>query len=174
MQPIHRMTGKKQLERELLVNAPLDTTYELFMDNSRLASWAPVVDAVVSESGGDDSGLGRTRTCNVTLDGRRGNMVEKVVDVVPYERASFVVVDDSFGFSRMLKDYGFTAQFEAAGGGTRVRIETFYTPANPIAAVMNMVMMRRKFRGVVDSLLAGLAAQAERPGNGAKPPRPAG
>jgi hypothetical protein len=42
-----------------------------------------------------------------------------------------------------------------------VRIETFYIPANPIAALLNRLILRRKFRAVVDALLAGLRASAE-------------
>jgi hypothetical protein len=33
-----------------------------------------------------------------------------------------------------------------------VRIETFYTPANKAAAVLNRLVPRRKFRSVVDGL----------------------
>src|SRR5438094_438309 len=35
---------------------------------------------------------------------------------------------------------------------TTVRIETFYTPANKAAAVLNRLVPRRKFRSVVDGL----------------------
>jgi hypothetical protein len=77
-------------------------------------------------------------------------------------RASFVVVDDSFGFNRMLRDYGFTAHFAGRGDNeAAVRVETFYTPASPIAALLNRLMMRRRFRAVVDALLAGLRTSAE-------------
>jgi hypothetical protein len=77
-------------------------------------------------------------------------------------RASFLVVDDSFGFTAMFTGYGFTAYFTpAAGGRTTVRIETFYTSANPIAAVLNKLVIRRRLRSVVDELLAGLRTLAE-------------
>jgi uncharacterized protein YndB with AHSA1/START domain len=157
-----RMQGTKQLERHTTVNAPVGTVYRLFMDNAELAKWAPVVDAVVDEHGGDDTGLGTTRTCAVTMNGKKGTMVERCVEAVPENRASFLVVDDSFGFNKMLTDYGFTAHFTAtASHRTTVRIETFYTPANPVAAVLNKLAMRRKLRGVVDELLAGLRTLAE-------------
>lgn len=154
------MKGKKQLERTTSIGAPVEVVYELFMDNQALPDWAPVVDAVVREEGGD--GVGCTRTCTVTMDGRSGTMVERCVEAVRHARASYVVVDDSFGFSTMLRDYGFTAHFAASGEAqTFVRLETFYTPANPVAAVLNQTMMKRKFCRVVDALLAGLRAAAE-------------
>jgi uncharacterized protein YndB with AHSA1/START domain len=156
------MRGTKQLERATTVDAAPESVYHLFMDNQALPEWAPVVDAVLTEVGGDESGVGRTRTCAVTMDGRSGTMVERCVEAVPGSRASFVVVDDSFGFKRMLRDYGFTAHFTAGPDRTTlVRVETFYTPANPIAALLNRLILRRRFRAVVDALLAGLRASAE-------------
>ena len=157
------MQGMKQLERDTTVNAPAHVVYQLFMDNAELASWAPAVDAVIDERGGDDTGLGATRTCAVTMNGKKGTMVERCVEAVPETRASFLVVDDSFGFSKMLTGYGFTARFTpAASEQTTVRIETFYTPAGPAAAVLNRLVMRRKFRSVVDELLRRLCTLAER------------
>ena len=147
------MQGKKQLERDTTVGAPAEAVYRLFMDNAELANWAPAVDAVTGEHGGDETGLGATRTCAVTMNGKKGTMAERCVEAVPQTRASFLVVDDSFGFTTMFTGYGFTAHFTpAAGGRTTVRIETFYTPANKAAAVLNRLVPRRKFRSVVDGL----------------------
>jgi uncharacterized protein YndB with AHSA1/START domain len=154
--------GRKQLERAITVDACVDSVYRLFMDDRALPEWAPVVDAVLSEVGGDESGVGRTRTCAVTMAGRSGTVVERCVEAVPGSRASFVVDEDSFGFHRTLRDYSFTAWFTGRPDRTTlVRIETFYTPANPIVALLNRLIMRRKFRAVVDALLAGLKASAE-------------
>src|SRR5262245_53818431 len=94
------MQGRKQLERGATINAPAGVVYRLFMDNAELASWAPAVDAVIGQHGGDDTGQGATRTCAVTMNGKQGTMVERCVEALPDTRASFVVVDDSFGFSK--------------------------------------------------------------------------
>ena len=154
--------GRKQLERHTTVNAPAGVVYRLFMDNAELANWAPAVDAVTSTHGGDGTGQGATRTCAVTMNGKKGTMVERCVEAVPDTRAAFLVVDDSFGFSTMLTGYGFTARFTpTASEQTTVRIETYYTPANPAAAVLNRLVIRRKFQTVVDDLLEGLRTLAE-------------
>ena len=160
------MQGKKQLERKTIVGAPVSLVFALFMDNAELANWAPVVDAVTAEEGGDAAGVGRTRTCAVTMQGRSGTMTERCVDVVDDQRASFVLVDDSFGFRKMLHDYGFTAHFAPSPEGhTEVTIETFYTPANPLAAVVNALVLRHRFSTVVDGLLAGLSTVAKERAN---------
>ena len=157
-----QMQGTMQLERSTSVDAPVEVVYALFMDNEALPDWAPVVDEVLTEDGGDESGVGCTRTCAVTMDGRSGTMVERCVEAIPDTRASFVVDDDSFGIGKMLSDYGFTAHFASRlPDGTSVRIETFYTPVNPIAALLNRLIMRRRFAAVVDALLAGLRTTAE-------------
>ncbi len=96
------------------------------------------------------------------MNGKKGTMVERCVETVSQTRASFLVVDDSFGFSKLLTDYGFTAHFTpTTSDQTTVRIETFYTPASPAATVLNRLVMRRKFRSVVDELLGGLCTLAE-------------
>ena len=77
-------------------------------------------------------------------------------------RASFLVDEDSFGFSKLFTGYGFTAGFTpVTSEQTTVRIETSYTPANPAGAVLNKLVMRRKFGSVVKELLGGLCALAE-------------
>ena len=156
------MRGRKQVERATTIDAPVGVVYGLFMDNAELANWAPVVDAVTDECGGDDNGVGVTRTCAVTMNGRSGTMVEQCLEAVPDTRASYRVVDDSFGFTRTLSHYGFTVHFAPAPGErTTVRIETFYTPATPIAAALNRLVLRRKLRRVVDGLLDGLGTLAQ-------------
>ena len=111
------MQGKKQLERDTTVGAPAEAVYRLFMDNAELANWAPAVDAVTGENGGDETGLGATRTCAVTMNGAKGTMVERCIEAVPSARASFLVVDDSFGFTTMFTGYGFTAHFTPVEAG---------------------------------------------------------
>ena len=95
------------------------------------------------------------------MQGKRGTMVEEGVEAIAGSQASFLVVDDSFGFQRTLKDYGFTENFTETSTGTRVGIATFYPPANNLAAAMNLLFMRRKLRRVVDEMLEGLRTLTE-------------
>ena len=137
------MQGRKQLERHTTVNAPVRAVYRLFMDNAELANWAPAVDAVTGQQAATRPAWGDPHLRG-DHERQKGTMVERCVEAVPDTRASFLVVDDSFGFSKMLTGYGFTAHFTpAASEQTTVRIETFYTPANPAAAALNRLVMRR-------------------------------
>jgi hypothetical protein len=84
------------------------------------------------------------------------------VEAVPDIRASFLVVADSYGCNRLFADYGFTAHFaRTTTGRTTLRIETFYSPVNPIAAALNTLIIRRGFRHVVDEMLDGLHMLSE-------------
>jgi Polyketide cyclase / dehydrase and lipid transport len=131
-------------------------------DSRRLAEWAPPVKEVSEVSDGPE-GVGKRRVCEVELGGRNGTMTERCVAFEPPRRAAFVVDDDSLGFGRMFADYGFTITIEdGLHGGSIARIETYYTPRNPLVKLINALIMRRRFESTVADLLSGLKSASER------------
>jgi hypothetical protein len=69
---------------------------------------------------------------------------------------------DTLGFSRMLSDFGFSFTLTpTVDGETLVRTETYYRPRTLLANVMNLLLMRRKFRAARQRFLGGLKALAE-------------
>ena len=156
------MEGRKQLERTMEIDAPLTVVWEVLSDSRLLPQWVPAVQEVVACSA-EGEGVGAVRKCNVELMGRQGRMVERCVEFTPMTRAAYVVDDESFGLRKTFADYGFALNLRASGSDrTSVRIETHYTPRNPLYSMMNAVMMRRRFAAVVESLLAGLKTLSER------------
>jgi len=126
--------------------------------------WAGVVKDVTYLGEGQE-GVGMTRHCNVELGGRTGTMTERCVEFVPNRRASYVVDDDTLGFNRMLRDYGFTITLEPRSHRTTaLRIDTYYTPRNPLYALLNRLLLEQRMRKVVDGLLQGLKQTSERRG----------
>ena len=106
-----------------------------------------------------------TRQCNVELGGRTGTMTERCVEFLPNRRASYVVDDDTLGFNRMLVDYGFTITLDPRSDRTTaLRIDTYYTPRNPLYALLNQLVLRRRLRRTVDGLLQGLKDISDRRG----------
>jgi hypothetical protein len=76
-----------------------------------------------------------------------------------------VVDDDTLGFHRMLVDYGFTITLEPRSDRTTaLRIDTYYTPRNPLYGLLNRLLLRRRLRRTVDGLLQGLKQISERRG----------
>jgi uncharacterized protein YndB with AHSA1/START domain len=155
------MRGERQLTRELTIHAPRDRVWAVVADSRLLPEWAPPVKQLDSLSEGSE-GVGTTRVCQVEFGGRKGTMTERCVEFDPPRRAGYVVDDDNLGFGRMFADYGFTISIENGPDGSSIaRTDTFYTPRNPLFALMNAVIMRRRFSNTVDELLSGLKRCSE-------------
>ena len=88
-------------------------------------------------------------------------MVERCVESVPERRLRHAVDDDSFGFTRMFRDYTFTLELEPRGAATLVTIETFYEPRGPMSRLLNATLMRRRFKSVRQEILDGLRDYVE-------------
>lgn len=58
--------------------------------------------------------------------------------------------------NRMFADYGFRLSLAPVGSAARITIESFCTPRNPFYSLLNALVMKRQFSGVLDGLLAGL------------------
>ena len=76
-----------------------------------------------------------------------------------------MVDDDTLGFQRMLVDYGFTITLDpVAVRATALRIDTYYTPRNPLYALLNRLVLQQRMRKLVGGLLQGLKQISERRG----------
>jgi uncharacterized protein YndB with AHSA1/START domain len=158
------MNGKHQVSRTVEVAADPSAIWGIIADSALLPQWAGVVKDV-TYLGEAQEGVGMTRHCNVELGGRTGTMTERCVEFVPDRRASYVVDDDTLGFNRMLRDYGFTITLEPRSERTTaLRIDTYYTPRNPLYALLNRLLLKQRMRKVVDGLLQGLKQISERRG----------
>src|SRR5881396_1583113 len=102
------MKSKLQGRAERLIAAPPDRIWELLEDSeANLPHVLPMVKTCTIESGGRER-VGALRTCAVDFGGRAGTTVERCIESVPNRSLAHVIVDDSFGFSRMLSDFWFS------------------------------------------------------------------
>jgi hypothetical protein len=160
------MNGKHQVTCTVQVATDPGAIWGIVADSTLLPQWARVV-TDVTYLGGEEEGVGMTRHCNVELGGRTGTMTERCVEFLPSRRAAYVVDDDTLGFNRMLVDYGFAITLEPRSDRTTaLRIDTYYTPRNPLYGLLNRLLLRRRLRGTVDGLLEGLKQISE--GRGAQ------
>jgi len=158
------MNGKQQVTRTVQVATDPAAIWDVIADSRLLPQWAGVVKDV-TYLGDQEEGVGMTRQCNVELGGRTGTMTERCVEFVPNRRAGYVVDDDTLGFHRMLVDYGFAITLEPRSDRTTaLRIDTYYSPRNPLYALLNQLVLRRRMRRTVDGLLQGLKEISERRG----------
>jgi uncharacterized protein YndB with AHSA1/START domain len=157
------MNGKHQVTRTVEVAANPAAIWGVIADSALLPQWAGVVKDV-TYLGDQEEGVGMTRYCNVEFGGRTGTMTERCVEFIPNRRAGYVVDDDTLGFKRMLLDYGFTITLDPRSDQTTMlRLDTYYTPRNPLYALLNR-LLRRRMGKVVDGLLRGLKQISERRG----------
>ena len=158
------MNGKHQLTRTVEVATDPVAIWGVIADSTLLPQWAGVVKDV-TYLGEEQEGVGMTRHCNVELGGRTGTMTERCVEFLPSRRAAYVVDDDTLGFRRMLLDYGFAITLDPRSDRTTaLRIDTYYTPRNPLYGLLNRLVLRRRMRRTVDGLLQGLKQISERRG----------
>jgi uncharacterized protein YndB with AHSA1/START domain len=158
------MNGRHQVTRTVEVDADPAAIWGVIADSALLPQWASVVKDVTYLGQGQE-GVGMTRHCNVELGGRTGTMTERCVEFDPSRRVGYVVDDDTLGFNRMLLDYGFTITLEPRSDRTTVlRIDTYYTPRNPLYALLNRLLLKRRMRKLIDGLLQGLKQISQRRG----------
>jgi uncharacterized protein YndB with AHSA1/START domain len=158
------MNGKHQVTRTVEVATDPAAIWGVIADSTLLPQWADVVKDV-AYLGEEPEGVGMTRHCNVELGGRTGTMTERYVEFLPNRRAGYVVDDDTLGFQRMLVDDSFTITLDPRSDRTTaLRIDTYYTPRNPLYALLNRLVLRRRMRRTVDGLLQGLKEISERRG----------
>jgi hypothetical protein len=156
------MNGKHQITRTVQVATDPAAIWGVIADSRLLPQWAGVV-TDVTYLGDQEEGVGMTRQCSVEFGGRTGTMTERCVEFLPSRRAGYVVDDDTLGFHRMLVDYGFAITLDPRSDRTTaLRIDTYYTPRNPLYALLNRLVLRRRMRRIVDGLLQGLKQISER------------
>lgn len=154
------MNERLQGRDEVVVNATPQRIWESLEDSTCLPEWMPMV----KRTTGKREMVGAVRECDVQIDGRDGRVIERCVEHSPYHRIAWVLQEDTFGFSKMLSDFGFSFTLEPLGANTTLlRNETYYRPEGLLASLMSVLMMRRKFRRVRQAALANLKRRAEGP-----------
>ncbi len=157
------MNGNIQGRNEIVVAVGPEVIWTILQDSTRLTQWAPMVEHTT----GAREAVGAVRECRVQLDGRPGRVTERCVVFEPHSRIGWELMEDTFGFSRMLRDFGFDFVLEPVGGNaTRVQSTTYYNPNGLFGAVMNILAMRGKFHHIRALMLANLKALSEREGAG--------
>ena len=151
--------SRLQARNEAIINAPLESLWAVITDINALHKINP---GVISASGCMDR-EGETRTCEIDNKGRKGTMVERLIELVPKKRTVWTIENDTMGMSKMLRDTRFVFNLEKlANNNTRVAAETYYEPANLLARVMNLVMMKRMITKAQEQILTNLRSLTEK------------
>jgi uncharacterized protein YndB with AHSA1/START domain len=154
---------KVQGGNELLIDANPEQIWAVLDDSSRVPEYMHAVKSIDTAPGSSEY-VGSTRSCHVEMQGKRGEVVERCVELVRNERLTHVMERDAFGFSRFFDDFGFSFILEPSPGGrTLVRLEGFYREKGLRGRVLNELMMKRKLDALRGRVLADLKRLVEQP-----------
>ncbi len=152
---------KIQGHNEVIIGAEAGRIWAVLEDSSNVPRYMRAVQTIDVAPGSRER-VGATRTCQVEMEGRRGEVVERCVELVPNQRLTHVCDRDDFGFSRLFDDFGFTFVLEPRGdGATLVRLEGFYRERGPLSRVMNALIMKRKLSALREAILRDLKSVVE-------------
>lgn len=152
---------KLQGANEQVISAGADRIWAVLEDSSYVPRYMRAVREIDKEQGSRER-VGAVRTCQVELQGRRGEVVERCVELVPGERLTHVIERDSLGFSRLFDGFGFTFVLEPEGESrTLVRLEGFYEERGLRSRLLNALMMKRKLHRIRERVLSDLKTLVE-------------
>ena len=148
-----------QVRNEAVINSPISSVWAVITDINLLHKVNP---GVVKASGRMDT-LGETRTCELNNNGRKGTMVEQLIELVSERKTVWTIQHDTMGMSKMLKETRFVFTLEKISDTqTRVISETYYQPVSLIAAIMNRLMMKKMIGRTQEQILANIKSLTEK------------
>ncbi len=154
------MSGPLRLDDRISVRAPVGTVWEAIRDVGTHARWHPFVTRI-----GGQHALGAVRQCDVQMGATSGHTTERCTAFEPEATISWLIEQDSTGFSRMVTDWtaGFALQQEAPGEVVVIAHSSF-RPRNLLARLA-LPLMRGKFHRTQQAILSSLKQFVEaRPG----------
>jgi len=148
-----------QARNEAIINASVESLWAVLTDINSLHKINP---GVIKASGRMDR-QGETRTCEIQNNGRKGTMVERLIELVPQKKTVWTIESDTMGMSRMLNDTRFVFNLEPLNKKqTKVINETYYQPTNLVAKIINGIMMKRMIRKAQEQILFNLRSLTEK------------
>lgn len=90
-------------------------------------------------------------------------MTEKLVELVHEQKTVWAIENDSMGMGKMLKDPKFCFYLEKIGDNkTKIVNESYYEPANLMAKIINVLMMKKKMGEIQGQILSNIKTIAEK------------
>ena len=145
--------SKLQAKNQLEMNAPAEKVWKVITDINQLHKINP---GVVNATGTMNE-LGGTRNCEMSMRGKKGVLVERLVELVPEKRTVWEMVSDDMGLSKMLKNvrYHFTLE-KISDSKSLLTAESYYVPATFFGSIMNALMMKKMFSKGQDTILKNI------------------
>src|SRR5262249_21741803 len=95
--------------------------------------------------------------------GRKGTMTERLAELEHEKKTVWVIVENSMGMSKMLKDPRFCFYLEKIDDNkTKIINESYYEPATLMVKIMNALMMKRKMGQIQEQILSNIKSLTEK------------
>lgn len=140
------MEGKLQGSNAILINAPQQKVWDTITDSGSLHEWVDMIKHVDNPT----ASLNGERSCELEFNGKKGTTNETCVVYDAPNKLGWVVYSDTFGFTKMLDNYGLQYSLADKNGSTHITLASHYDPKNFMVRLMNIFMMKRmnnKMRG---------------------------
>lgn len=149
-----KLKAPLQLDQKISINASVAKVWETFNDQSLLTKWTQDVQNSHYENRMASPDQLRRNECIV--NGKKGTIETRCVDMTGKDRAEFIIEKDSFGITKMLVNMSFAAEFrKISNEKTEFAMLSHYTPKNFLLKLMNP-FIKKKMGKEVEIMLDGL------------------
>lgn len=140
-----------------MINAPLEAVWGFTMDLTKIPEFHPRVVSVDLIDGSALRGVGVSYRCH--LSGGKHACIERDIAIVPQEKIVTVLPQDTFGISKILRDYTVETTFQKLDdSSTKVAIGHYYSTPTLKARLLNLVVRGKIARDTHATLRAAKAA----------------
>jgi uncharacterized protein YndB with AHSA1/START domain len=122
------MRGRFQWRTSVIIAASREHVWSIANDITLIPRYHPEVRKVDLLSGHRTREIGARYRCTIP-EGRKGSCVEEVVECLPGERMATAFPEDTWGISRMFREFVVVTVLLSHGSGeTNLVLEAYYEP----------------------------------------------
>lgn len=145
--------------QEVTIDAPLEAVWSFAMDLTKIPEFHPRVVKVDLFGGKAFREPGVSYQCH--LSGGKHTCIEKDIEIVPLEKIVTVLPQDTFGISKIFRDYRVETTFQKlSDSSTKVEISHYYSTKTLRAKLLNLIA-RSKIARETQAMLRGVKAAIE-------------
>jgi uncharacterized protein YndB with AHSA1/START domain len=155
------MRGRFQWRTSIVIAASRNQVWSVVDDITLIPRYHPEVRKVDLLSGHRTREIGARYRCTIPK-GRKGSCVEEVVDLVPGERMTTAFSEDTWGISRMLRDFVVEAVLTPRGSHEcSLVLEAYYQPVGLQSKFLNALFLRSMMKRRALRTLQGIKRLVE-------------
>ncbi len=155
-----RSSDPCEINVSVVVDRPIQTCWDLYIDNTIVADWAPAIEQVAPSANTLAKGVSRKN--QVIVNGQAAYTVELCTEFEPLKRIEMSVTEESIGFAHMLTSYGLNTTFDVTNDQTLIVVQTQYTPKKIFASLMTSRATQQQLHDLMTDYLNGFKHYAEK------------